>query len=171
MALFSDRERNSHSLEKVTSELESVLKDQLSWIYSSFQRVQYPAILTIHGDVLASLEKSAITSECISHILSVFNLSKELMKKLKGGDNGSGSGGGSSNDGGSMSGLKVRGVNETVLCLYQLTDYLLLVFYCLKPSDHFVVYEPKDIDNELQPVLQDLRTILTKSVVFQTVTT
>eukprot|EP01039_Chlorochromonas_danica_P000193 gene194-203_t len=166
MALFSDRERNSLSPEKATSELESILKDHLSWIYSTFQRVQYPAILTIHGDVLASLEKSAITSEYISHVLSVFNLSKELLVKLRGGDSGGGGSGG-----GRVNGLKVRGVNETVLCLYQLTDYFLLVFYCLKPSDHFVVYEPKDIDNELQPVLEDLRNVLTKTVVVQTATT
>lgn len=132
---------------------DNLLKEQLALAAAALKRVQFPMILTIHGDVVVSLsERSQMVDEYISHAISVLNLSGEFLSKLNLGE---------------VSGLRVRGVGETVLNLYVLADKVFLACYCLSPSERYAVFDTNDIDRDIQPYLDEMQLMLANMAIFE----
>jgi predicted regulator of Ras-like GTPase activity (Roadblock/LC7/MglB family) len=122
------------------------LQAKLSQLASTFTQVQFPLIVTTDGVLVCALtDKTQSTDEFISHALSVLRLSDELIKLLKLR---------------CLQSLKVRGVGEMVLCLYLLSDEVVLLFYTLKPSNHYTLYDANSLDIEVQPFIQNMQTLL-----------
>lgn len=129
-----------------------ILKSMLGHIALRLEKVLFASIVTLYGDVLASLSPiDQSMDEFVNHSISTLNLSMEFLSVMK------------------MSGLssaKIRGVNETVLCIYMLTDKVLLMFYCSKREAHHVMFDAKSLDEEIAPAVERLRELVRKLVTF-----
>lgn len=140
MSKLSSSALNSSSQD---ANIESEFHSILSSISNKFQQVHWPMLLTTVGEVISFIgERNHNTDEFITHALSTLRLSKEFVKIMNLRD---------------VRSFRVRGIRDTILNVYIISDSIVLAFYCQVESKYYALYSSKEMDSDMQPILDLVR--------------
>ncbi|RYH16441.1 hypothetical protein EON65_30075 [archaeon] len=115
----------------------------LSSISNKCSQVQLPMLLTTVGEIISYVgERNYNTDEFITHALSTLRLSREFVKIMNLRD---------------VRSFRVRGIRDTILAVYVISENIVLAFYCHVESKYYALYSSKELDNDMKPILDLIR--------------